>query len=290
MLDLILTNFGTSTAVIAACLLTLWAIGMVKKDASIIDIFWGAGFGVIALVCLKLAGVKTPYILLLAALPTIWAIRLSVYLGIRNLPHGEDFRYAEMRRNVDPKKWAWWSLSRIYIGQGLAMLLVAAPLYVGMATALRTVYVETPDGNIDLGLFDERGVTQIGLVSIIGAIVWLVGFLFEAIGDWQLSRFVKSMKSYTGTYEDKPVLDTGLWKYTRHPNYFGNAMMWWGIWLVACQAPWGWITIISPIAMTYFLMKVTGAKHLELTLNKRPAYRDYVKRTSEFFPRPPKKI
>jgi len=268
MLNDILTNFGTSTAVIAACLFTLWAIGMLKKDASIIDIFWGAGFGVIAMVCLKLANVTTPYILLLAALPTIWAVRLSLYLGIRNLPHGEDFRYAEMRRKVDPKRWAWWSLSRIYIGQGLAMLLVAWPIYVGMATG-RTI--------------------DIGLIAIIGAIVWLIGFLFEAIGDWQLSRFVKSMKTYTGTYEDKPVLDTGLWKYTRHPNYFGNALMWWGIWLVACQAPWGWITIISPIAMTYFLMKVTGAKHLELTLNKRPAYRDYVKRTSEFFPRPPKK-
>jgi steroid 5-alpha reductase family enzyme len=268
MLKDIMTNFGVSTAVIAACLFLLWAIGMMKKDASIIDIFWGAGFGVIAFVCLNLAGVATPYLKLLAALPILWAIRLSVYLAIRNLPHGEDFRYQEMRRKVGPEKWAMWSLTRIYMGQGIAMLLVAAPLYVGMATG-RT--------------------TEIGFLAVAGATIWLIGFLFEAVGDWQLTRFVKSMKSFDGPYEDKPVLDTGLWKFTRHPNYFGNAALWWGIWLVACQAPWGWVTIFAPIAMTYFLMKVTGAKHLEKTLKKRPAYQAYVQRTPEFFPWFPKK-
>ena len=132
------------------------------------------------------------------------------------------------------------------------------------------------------------GQINIGLLSIIGATLWLIGFIFEALGDAQLSAFKKKHADFTGSYEDKPVLDTGLWKYTRHPNYFGNACMWWGIWLVACQAPWGWATIFAPIIMTLLLTKVSGRDLLERQLKKRPAYRDYITRTSGFIPRSPK--
>ena len=264
----ILTNFVFSTAVIAVCLLSIWALSLKIKDASIIDIFWGTGFGVIALVCLALSEVKTPYVLLLAALPIIWAIRLSIYLAVRNLPHGEDPRYKAMRARVDPDDWAKWSLTKIYGGQGFAMILVAAPIWIGLANA---------------------GETQIGFIAKIGTVLWLIGFLFEAIGDWQLSKFLKANKDYDGPYETKPVLETGLWKYTRHPNYFGNACMFWGIWLVAAQAPLGWISIFAPIAMTFFLLKVTGSVILERKMKNRPAYAAYIQRTSEFVPWFPKK-
>jgi steroid 5-alpha reductase family enzyme len=263
----VLNNFVVSTGVIAACLVALWAFSLKIKDASIIDIFWGSGFGVIALVCLALAPQTTSYLLLLTALPVIWAVRLSIYLAARNLPHGEDPRYVAMRKAVDPKDWPMWSLKKIYGSQGIAMILVAAPIWIGMALGTGT---------------------EIGLLAKLGAVIWLIGFLFEAVGDMQLTKFVKSMKDFKGKYEDKPVLDTGLWKYTRHPNYFGNATMWWGIWLVACQAPWGWVTIFAPAAMTFLLLKITGAAHLERTLKKRPAYNDYIARTSEFFPWFPK--
>ena len=133
-----------------------------------------------------------------------------------------------------------------------------------------------------------HNVLEIGLLSILGALLWLIGFLFEAIGDWQLSKFMKKNKDYDGPKEDKPVLNTGLWKYTRHPNYFGNACMWWGIWLVACQAPWGWATIFAPIIMTILLTRVSGRDLLEREMKKRKAYRDYIERTSGFFPMPPK--
>ena len=265
----VLMNFLISTTVIAACLILIWALSLKIKDASIIDIFWGSGFGIIALVCLAVATQATSYLVLLATLPVIWAIRLSVYLAARNLPHGEDPRYVAMRKRINAKDWPMWSLTKIYGGQGIAMMLVAAPIWAGMALGSST---------------------ELGLLAKIGAVVWLIGFLFETVGDWQLAQFIKSNKDYKGKYEDKPVLDTGLWKYTRHPNYFGNATMWWGIWLVACQAPWGWTTIFAPAAMTYLLMKITGAAHLERTLKKRPAYTAYVARTSEFFPRPPKKL
>jgi steroid 5-alpha reductase family enzyme len=129
---------------------------------------------------------------------------------------------------------------------------------------------------------------SIGALAILGALLWLIGFLFEAIGDWQLARFLKKNKGYDGPADDKPVMDKGLWKYTRHPNYFGNACMWWGIWLVACQAPWGWATIFAPIIMTLLLTKVSGRDLLERDMGRRKNYQDYIERTSGFFPMPPK--
>ncbi len=120
-----------------------------------------------------------------------------------------------------------------------------------------------------------------------GAIIWIIGFLFETIGDWQLVEF-KKKRAELGADITGKVMDKGLWKYTRHPNYFGNSLMWWGIWLVACQASWGWASIISPLFMTLALVKLTGAGHLERTLSQRPEYARYMKRTSMFIPWFPK--
>jgi len=275
-------NLGWSVVALMACLVTLWAISVKARDASLIDIFWGFGFVVVACVCLYLAPARTPYLILLAALPIIWGLRLTLYLASRNLGHGEDPRYVAMQKRAAKKglpemswrKRAFWT---IFMGQGLLIAIVSAPVWFGMAKGLYS---------------DENAImteTTIGPIAMIGAIIWLIGFLFEAIGDWQLSRFIKKNKGFDGPYEDKPVLSSGLWKFTRHPNYFGNAMMWWGIFLVACQVPYGWVTIFAPIIMNLLLVRVSGKDLLERKLKTRPAYRDYVARTSGFIPWLPKK-
>lgn len=286
MIDNIYLNFGASAAFVTLAMLTLWVISLKVKDASIVDMFWGAGFGVIAVMCLWLNAL-TPYLLLLAALPIIWALRYTVYIVRRNWGHGEDSRYAAIRGNVTDKQWPLYSLRIVFVLQGLAMLIVSAPLWVAMATGHFVVreYTQTSQG------FSERLASaspDIGLLAIIGTLIWLIGFLFEAVGDWQLARFIARRKALGAEVTGK-VMDKGLWRYTRHPNYFGDVVMWWGIWLVACQTPWGWATIIGPLFITYSLVKLTGMAHLERTLGKRPEYADYMKRTSSFIPWFPKK-
>ena len=303
----IMVNFTHAAVVVFGLLTLLWAISVAVKDASLIDIFWGFGFLVVAVVCLYLADVKTPYLWLLAGMPILWGIRLSIYLAKRNLGHGEDKRYVAMRRRAEKKgmsemAWRIRTLFTVYFGQGVLIMIVSAPVWVAMATGHNlpkegqgwVMYPPfdkgvTAEGLPILGSFsslNEIGTVVVSALALLGATLWLIGFLFEAIGDWQLSKFMKKMKSYDGAYEDKPVLDTGLWKYTRHPNYFGNACMWWGIWLVACQAPWGWATIFAPLIMTFLLTRVSGRDLLERQMKKRPAYQDYITRTSGFFPMP----
>ena len=289
MLSDILVYFVHSAVVVFGAVTALWAISVAVKDASLVDIFWGFGFLLVGAVCLYLAPVKTPYLILLAALPIIWGLRLTLYLGKRNLGHGEDKRYVNMQKRAAKKgksemSWRLRTLFSIFWGQGLLIMIVSAPVWVAMA-------VYSPGGTIDLppaGSVAVSANAYIGILAILGALLWLVGFLFEAIGDAQLSRFLKQNKDYDGPIDDKPVLDTGLWKYTRHPNYFGNACMWWGIWLVACQAPMGWATIIGPIIMTLLLTKVSGRDLLERDMGRRKNYKAYAARTSGFIPRAPK--
>jgi len=248
----------------------VWLISLLMRDASIIDIFWGFGFSVVGAVCLWLAWPPTSYLWLMGLMPILWGLRLTLYLAKRNLGHGEDGRYIAMRKRSGMAEMAWRmrALLTIYWGQGLLILIVSAPVWIAFA-------------------FGKQ--TEIGVLAIIGALMWLAGVLFEAIGDAQLAAFLKRNADYDGPYEDKPVLDTGLWAWTRHPNYFGNALLWWGVFVAACQAPWGWVSIFGPIIMTLLLLRVSGRDLLERKLKKRPAYRDYVERTSSFVPMPPKK-
>ena len=288
-IDAVWTNLGLSALALLACLIPLWLISLKIKDASIIDIFWGFGFVVVAITCLAITP-KTPYVWLLAALPIIWGMRLTAYLAKRNLGHGEDRRYVAMRTRsgMDEMAWRRRAFFTIYLGQGLLILIVSAPVWIGIAQAFYR-----PDDIYDVMNLSGSGANpfaaKTGILAIIGTALWLIGFLFEAVGDAQLAAFLKRHKNYDGPMEDKPVLDTGLWKYTRHPNYFGNACMWWGIWLVACAAPWGWVSVFAPIIMTLLLVRVSGKDLLERHMKKRPAYRDYVARTSGFFPWFPRK-
>lgn len=290
MLTDILVNFFHAAAVVFGLLTLLWAISVAVKDASLVDVFWGFGFLCVGAVCLYLADPKTPYLWLLGLLPVIWGARLTAHLAKRNIGFlgghgGEDKRYVAMRKRSSLNEAAWRlrSLFSIYWGQGLLIMIVSAPVWVGMGTHIAGRVVESGGETVYV-----HANAYINLLAILGTLLWIIGFLFEAIGDWQLSRFMKKHEDYDGPQEDKPVLNTGLWRYTRHPNYFGNACMWWGIWLIACEAPWGWATIFAPIVMTYLLTNVSGKDLLEKDMKKRKNYQIYIERTSGFFPLPPK--
>ena len=273
MLTDIFVYFAHAAVIVFGALTLLWALSVALKDASLVDVFWGFGFLLVATASLYIVPEKTDYLILLAALPIIWGLRLTLYLAKRNLGHGEDKRYIAMKKRAEKKgmsekTWRLRSLFTIYWGQGLLIMIVSAPIWLAMATG--------------------QNIEKIGILAYLGTALWLIGFLFEAVGDWQLATFLKANKNYEGPIENKPVLDKGLWKYTRHPNYFGNACMWWGIGLIACQAPYGWAAIIGPIIMTLLLTKVSGRDLLERDMKRRKTYQDYITRTSSFFPMPPK--
>ena len=246
-----------NAALVSICMFVLWLISLRLRDASIVDIFWGLGFALIAMVTFAVVPGGTRSILL-ASLTTIWGVRLAAYLFKRNHGKGEDPRYKAMREYRGENFW-WVSLVTVFALQGVVMLLVSLPIQIGQVAR-----------------------APMAVFNFIGIGVWLVGFLFESIGDYQLAKF-KSSPGPRGR-----VLDQGLWRYTRHPNYFGNAMIWWGLSMIAATWSTVWL-IISPVFMTFLLVKVSGVALLERNLLSRSDdYRDYVKRTSAFIPWPPK--
>lgn len=236
----------------------LWLISIPLRNVSIIDLFWGAGFGFVAILCYGLQQTPGSHQLILALLPTILAIRYTIYIFRRNLGHGEDPRYTKLRSWVKPgESFNGFSLRKVFLWQGNTMWLVSLPVMLGMS--LEPV--------------------RVGLITWVGVFVWSTGFFCEAIADWQLSRFRKNPKN------KGKILDTGLWRYSRHPNYFGNATLWWGIFLVAGENPWCLITVIGPLVMTNLLVNVTGKKTLEKKMIKeKPGYQEYVESTSGFIP------
>lgn len=240
----------------------LWAVSVVIRNTSIVDVFWGCGFVIIAWVAFALAEGYLHRRLLLAALVTVWGLRLTLYLAHRNLGKEEDYRYAAMRRRYG-SRWPLRSLPVVFWLQGALMWVVSLPVQVGMTEP-------TPKS---LGLLDWAGVA-----------LWAVGLAFETVGDMQLTRF-KADPANRGL-----VMDRGLWRYTRHPNYFGDFCVWWGIWLVALATGSAWWTAIGPAAMSILLIRVSGVALLKRSLiPRRPGYADYVARTSAFLPWPPRK-
>ncbi len=239
----------------------LWAVSVAVRDTSIVDIFWGSGFVVVAWTAFVLVDGSRDRRLLLAGLVTVWGVRLTVHLACRNLGKGEDPRYAAMRRRHGDR-WPVRSLVVVFWLQGALMWVVSLPVQVAMTDP-------TPGG---LGALDWVGVT-----------LWATGLAFEAVGDLQLVRF-KADPANRGK-----VMDRGLWRYTRHPNYFGDFCVWWGIWLVALATGSAWWTAVGPAVMSVLLIRVSGAALLERSLIRRPGYADYVARTSAFFPWPPRR-
>ena len=253
--------FGLGLAL--ALMTAVWLASLQRRDVSLVDRVWGAAFVVLAWGYLVVSPAAEPPVarrLLVPLLVTLWGLRLSIYLTWRNWGHGEDFRYAEMRRATPG--FAWKSLLRVFWLQATIAWVVGLPL----------LQVQRRDPGPDLGWLDLAGV-----------VFFAVGLLFETVGDLQLARF-KADPANRGR-----VLDRGLWRYTRHPNYFGDAMVWWGLALIALATPGAWWSLIGPAVMTFLLMRVSGVALLEKTLAEtKPGYRDYVRRTSAFFPLPPR--
>lgn len=250
---------GASIATALAIAVGFWIASLIRRDAGIADIAWGLLFAAIAWVSWAAGESEVPS-LVIAILVSIWGLRLATYIGLRNRGHGEDRRYGAMRAKRPDSFWIW-SLFGVFILQGILALVVSLPVQsLGSASA-----------------------TEVGAISIIGAVVFIVGLLFEGVGDAQLAAFKRDPT--TGG----KVMDRGLWRYTRHPNYFGDAVLWWGLWLFAVGSGAAIWTAIGPALMTFLLVRVSGVAMLESDIaERRPGYADYVRRTSAFFPRPPR--
>lgn len=257
-------NCGVTAAVLAGCMLALWLLSIAIRDMSIVDIFWGPGFGVVALVTHYMSageGIDSRR-MLLTALTVAWSLRLGVYLFVRNHGKGEDPRYTAAFRDRYKSNLHVHTLLKVFLLQGALIWLISMPVQVGE-------FLTAP--------------AALGIPAMLGAALWLIGFLFEAVSDWQLARF-KADPANRGR-----ILDTGLWRYTRHPNYFGNACLWWGLFLIACDHWIGVLTVFAPLLMTHFLLNVTGKRLLEKRMSRaRPEYAAYIAKTSGFFPRPPR--
>lgn len=251
----------TSAATILALILVTWALSVAFRDASIVDPVWPLGFVAIAWTLRATVDSDSPTAWLLVAMVSVWGLRLSGYLAWRKHGAPEDYRYQAMRRRWGSRFWII-SLATVFGLQGVLMWVVSLPLQLGLA----------------------RPASSIGALAIIGALVWTIGFGFESIGDVQLARF-KADPANAGR-----VMDRGLWRYTRHPNYFGDACAWWGIALVAASTVVGSIGFVGSLVMTVLLLRISGVALLERSLQKRKAgWAEYASRTSAFVPRPPRR-
>lgn len=248
--------------VIMSLMTTLWIISVFIKNVSIVDLFWGFGFVMVNLYYFIVTGESNTIKLVLLILVSIWGLRLSIYLAMRNIGKGEDFRYQEFRKNFGEHRYWWFSFFQTFLLQGVLMWIISLPL-------------------LGVNINSESGITPVLFYS--GLIVWIIGFVFETGGDYQLSKFKKN-KNNKGK-----VLSTGFWKYTRHPNYFGDSAVWWGYGLLSLSVGGYWY-IIGSIIMTLLIIKVSGVALLEKSLKtQKPEYKEYIKNTSAFFPWFPKK-
>lgn len=235
--------------------IVLWGVSLARRDASVVDVAWGAMFVAAALVAVGRGVLSSPWQPVQMGMVAVWGLRLAVHIGVRNRGKGEDRRYAAMRE-THGERFGWVSLFTVFLLQGALATLLSAPLViVHLRPVVRPAW------------------------CWIGAALWLAGFFWEAVGDAQLVRFQRDPASRGR------VLDTGLWRYSRHPNYFGEALLWWGYGAFALAVPGGFWALFSPLAVTFLLLRVSGVPLLEKGIeSRRPGYADYVRRTPSFFP------
>ena len=242
-------------------MLIVWLLSLYCQDASIVDIAWGLGFVLVAwtafsFACRSMDDARTN--LLLPVLTTVWGVRLSGHLFLRNHRRPEDYRYQAMRRKWG-ERFPWVSLVTVFGVQGLVMWVVSLPVQIGSGMPGQSI----------------------NAMTMLGIACWGIGLFFESVGDWQLARF-KSNPANVGR-----VLDTGVWRYTRHPNYFGDFLVWWGFFLVSFSLTAVWWTVVGPVTMSIFLTRISGVTLLEKSLSQtKPEYAEYVARTNAFFPGP----
>jgi len=252
--------YGIVALVILGLMTILWGVSLALRNSSIVDIFWGTGFVVANWAYFILTPDGSPARKwLISLLVTIWGLRLSLYILWRNWGKPEDFRYRKWREESG-RIWWWKSFFQVFFLQGVLLWIISAPL-------------------LAAHIYPASALTVLDWLAIL---VWAIGFFFEAAGDLQLARF-KANPANKGK-----VMNTGVWRYTRHPNYFGDAAQWWAYYLIALAAG-GWWTIFSPILMTTLLVRVSGVALLEKSLDSRPGYKDYIENTSAFIPWFPRK-
>jgi len=256
LIDTVVAAFVT-VAVFMNC---LFVLALRLRDNSIADVGWGLGFILVALVTLALSGGIVPRQALVLALVMVWGVRLAIRIYRRNRGKGEDFRYREWREKWG-EHWRRTAYLFVFVGQGLMMLLISTPI----------LFVNAFGGPV------------LGWLDLVGVAVWIVGFLFEAVGDRQLDSFLSDPAN------KGRVMDKGLWRYTRHPNYFGEVTQWWGIFIIALSVQWGWAAVIGPITITGLILFYSGIPLLEKTMMAKPEYREYASRTSKFVPWVPKR-
>nr|WP_211241794.1 DUF1295 domain-containing protein [Patulibacter minatonensis] len=255
-------NLAATVAAVVVAFAVTFAVARKAGRHSVIDVTWGAGFAVVAVVTLVLSAGDGDALqrAVVTAMTVLWGGRLAWHIERRGRGKGEDPRYVELMERAPAGRETFHIVTRVYLTQAVVLWFVSLPVQVAQ--------------------YEQGGV---GVLTWIGVAVWLVGITFEAVGDRQLAAFMADPSS------KGQVMDRGLWRYTRHPNYFGDACVWWGIWLVAANEVPGLFTILSPVAMSFFLVFGTGKALLEKGMaDRRPGYTDYVRRTSGFVPLPPK--
>ncbi|MBY0538915.1 DUF1295 domain-containing protein [Patescibacteria group bacterium] len=241
---------------------TIWfGISYALKRSDVADIAWGLGIALVGLVASLLQTTATERMTLLLLLVAIWGIRLSARIYLKNKNKKEDPRYTLLS-----EKWGKWTLLirylQVFLLQGALMIVIGYPF-------------------IHASVYDTGGV---GLLALLGLVVWVIGFLFEAIGDSQLDAFLKKPEN------KGKIMRYGLWKYSRHPNYFGEVTMWWGIFIILLEIPFGIFAVISPLMITFLILKVSGIPMLEKTFEGNPEFEEYKKTTSAFLPFFPRKM
>ncbi|MEO8019765.1 MAG: DUF1295 domain-containing protein [Pseudomonadota bacterium] len=236
-----------------------WLLSLPLRNVSIVDSLWSLMLFAAGVVYGLGADPRAPRLAFVLWLLALWAARLSVYITARGLGKGEDHRYREIRARNEPH-FKWKSFYLVFWLQALLAWIISLPL---------------------LGVFASN--QPMGLLDCLGLLLWIVGFVFEAGGDWQLARF-KKHPTNAGA-----VLNRGFWRWTRHPNYFGEFCIWWGFWFMAASAG-AWWSAAGPLLLTFLLLRVSGVSLLEKDIgNRRPQYADYVLKTNAFFPGPRRK-
>jgi steroid 5-alpha reductase family enzyme len=254
-LEQILLTFSVISAFVSG----LFILSLILKRNDIADVAWGTGIFIVALVS-HFSGTQGELSLILTVLAGLWGMRLTLRIFLRNRKKGEDFRYKKWR-----DEWGKWfyvrSYFQVYLLQGLLMVAVGYSF-------------------VHVSVFGDS--SALSWISIAGLLVWLVGYFFETVGDWQLDKFIAN-KPAPGE-----VLSSGLWRYTRHPNYFGEVTMWWGVWIMIISLPLSYIALVSPLMITFLILKVSGIPMLEKSFADNQNFQEYKERTSAFFPLPPK--
>lgn len=236
--------------------MNLWfLVSILKKRNDVADVAWGIGFLLATLTSFLLSENSSIRSVIVLNLITLWSLRLSFHIYFRNRGKKEDYRYENWR-----KEWGKWFYLRTYfqvfILQGALLLLIVSP------AILSTLYV----GN------------NLNILDFLGIVIWIVGFVFESVGDLQLMKFIKNPEN------KGKLLQTGLWKYTRHPNYFGEVAQWWGISIIALSVPFGFLGILGAATITFLILKVSGIPMLENKMQDHPDFKEYARKTNKFFP------